>query len=66
MSYDVGGAKSDGHGGAESSCQKHLAMLSLAGASSCSEINCVIPTEYFWSVHSPSCSGQLGSARLAV
>src|SRR5437016_5365045 len=22
-SYDVGGAKSDGHGGAESSCQKH-------------------------------------------
>src|SRR5436190_11738488 len=23
-SYDVGGAKSDGHGGAESSCQKHV------------------------------------------
>src|SRR5438445_13624508 len=26
-SYDVGGAKSDGHGGAESSCQKHQARL---------------------------------------
>src|SRR3989441_4688571 len=25
-SYDVGGAKSDGHGGAESSCQKHLRL----------------------------------------
>src|SRR6266550_3297055 len=26
-SYDVGGAKSDGHGGAESSCQKHHVVL---------------------------------------
>src|SRR5207245_5439497 len=26
-SYDVGGAKSDGHGGAESSCQKHEADI---------------------------------------
>src|SRR2546429_2145877 len=26
-SYDVGGAKSDGHGGAESSCQKHYALI---------------------------------------
>src|SRR5207244_10591090 len=30
-SYDVGGAKSDGHGGAESSCQKHLARTLAAG-----------------------------------
>src|SRR5438034_3216027 len=28
-SYDVGGAKSDGHGGAESSCQKHLSVFLL-------------------------------------
>src|SRR5947209_12637827 len=28
-SYDVGGAKSDGHGGAESSCQKHRQLRCL-------------------------------------
>src|SRR5437870_11810286 len=28
-SYDVGGAKSDGHGGAESSCQKHPRELTI-------------------------------------
>src|SRR5438445_4647527 len=32
-SYDVGGAKSDGHGGAESSCQKHPYRTGIASCS---------------------------------
>src|SRR3989475_6929406 len=66
-SYDVGGAKSDGHGGAESSCQKQLLLASANERERCviwmclpgSSVRCVCLEKTtvgfnYWSILAPN------------